>query len=52
MKINTDINDKKIKINDIIKSEVYKLFSSHNQNLYLVGLSSVIADVRLIFKNN
>ena len=31
---------------------MYKLFPSHNQNLYLVGLLSVIADVRLILKDN
>jgi len=31
---------------------VYKLFPSYNQNLYLVGLLSTIADVRLILKDN
>ena len=29
-----------------------KLFLSHDQNLYLVKLSSIIADVRLILKGN
>ena len=29
-----------------------KLFLSHDKNPYLVGLSSVIADVRLILEGN
>ena len=31
---------------------MYKLFSSYNQNSYLIGLSSVIVDVRLILEDN
>ena len=31
---------------------MYKLFLSHNQNLYLVGLLSVIVDVKLILEGN
>ena len=31
---------------------MYKLFPSHDKNLYLMGLSSVIADIRLILEGN
>jgi len=31
---------------------MYKLFSSYKQNLYLMKLSSIIVDVRLILEDN
>ena len=31
---------------------MYKLFPSHDQNLYLVELSYIIADIRLILEGN